>query len=82
MAYCERDRPLVVAFDDSQSRLVAMLRAQDAPRMPPDRPLPEVDIALVEAWIRDGARERPGGPPAGVEPPDAGVRDGATDGAE
>src|SRR5262249_47696008 len=38
--YCERDRVLVVAFDPSQSRLVNMLRARSAPRMPPDRPLP------------------------------------------
>src|SRR5204863_5786324 len=48
--YCERDRALLVAFDPSQSRLVNMLRARSAPRMPPDRPLPEADIALVESW--------------------------------
>ena len=77
MVYCERDRPLVVAFDYAQSRLTNMLRAQDAPRMPPDRPLPEADIALVEAWILDGAREQPGGPPAGTGAPDAGPADGA-----
>ena len=54
--YCYRDRPIVVAFDPSQSRLVNMLRARSAPRMPPDRPLAEVDIELVESWILDGAR--------------------------
>lgn len=82
--YCERDRVLVVAFDPSQSRLVNMLRARGAPRMPPDRPLPEADIALVESWILDGARQTPGGPPAGSPPPgDAGADaiDGGHDGA-
>jgi hypothetical protein len=67
--YCEHDRPLVAAFNPTQSRLVNMLRARSAPRMPPDRPLPEADIALVEAWILDGARRTPDGPPAGVAPP-------------
>ncbi|HEY7376772.1 MAG TPA: hypothetical protein VIF57_31730 [Polyangia bacterium] len=78
--YCYRDRPLVVAFDPSQSRLVNMLRARSAPRMPPDRPLPEADIALVESWILDGARQRPGGAPAGSEPQDGGATDGGADG--
>ena len=54
--FCPHARPLVVPYNPSQSRLVAMLRAQNAPRMPPDRPLPEVDIQLVERWILDGAR--------------------------
>jgi len=71
--YCYRDRPIVIAFDPSQSRLVNMLRARSAPRMPPDRPLPEVDIELVESWILDGARETPGGAPAGQTPDDGGV---------
>jgi len=85
-SYCYRDRPLVVAFDPSQSRLVNMLRARSAPRMPPDRPLPEADVALVESWILDGARERPGGPPAGSTQDDGGTdggggRDGGGGGA-
>jgi len=79
-AYCYRDRPLVDAFDPSQSRLVNMLHARSAPRMPPDRPLPEADIALVESWILDGARERPGGPPAGSQD-DGGTNGGADGGA-
>jgi hypothetical protein len=29
--------------------------ARDAPRMPPDRPLPADDIRLVERWILNGA---------------------------
>jgi hypothetical protein len=53
---CQREhRSLVVPFDPAQSRLVQMLRAQDAPRMPPDRPLPEADIRLIESWILSGA---------------------------
>ena len=53
---CEQQlRPLVTPFDPAGSRVVNMLRARDAPRMPPDRPLPEVDIELVERWILNGA---------------------------
>ena len=71
--YCVSDRPLVAAFHPDQSRMYNMLLARGAPRMPPDRPLPEADIALVEAWILDGARETPGGEPAGTAAPDAGA---------
>jgi hypothetical protein len=77
---CERSqRPLVVAYDPSSSRVVNMMRARGATRMPPDRALPEADIALFERWILDGARRTPGGPPAATDPyaPEAGV-DGAT----
>ena len=35
-----------------------MLRGQEIARMPPDQPLPDADIALIEAWILAGARER------------------------
>jgi hypothetical protein len=69
------NRPLVVAFNPAESRLVNMLRARGAPRMPPDRPLPEADIALVERWILDGARRTPDGVPArvGSAPVDASI---------
>ena len=54
---CQREhRSLVIPFDPAQSRLIQLMRARATPRMPPDRPLPEVDIRLVEAWILDGAR--------------------------
>jgi hypothetical protein len=33
-----------------------MMRARNAPRMPPDRPLDESDIRLVQTWILNGAR--------------------------
>ena len=65
---CPSARVLVVPYDPSQSRLVNMLRARGAPRMPPDRPLAEMDIRLVERWILDGAKRYPdqdaGPPPA------------------
>jgi hypothetical protein len=41
--------------DPKQSELVYLLRAQGAARMPPDFPLPEVDVQLIEAWIAAGA---------------------------
>ena len=57
---CEvMERPLVTPYDPAGSRVVNMLRARDAPRMPPDRPLPEADIELVERWILNGAFEYP-----------------------
>jgi hypothetical protein len=73
-------RGMVVAFDPDQSRLVNMLRARGAPRMPPDRPLPEKDIELVERWILDGARRTPSSPAADNEgaPPSTGPADGST----
>jgi hypothetical protein len=74
--YCERDRALLQPFNPDQSRLVNMLRARAAPRMPPDRPLAEADIQLVESWILDGARKTPGGPPAGYPNQDGGNQDG------
>lgn len=53
---CERMlRPLVTPYDPGGSRLVNMLRARNAPRMPPDRPLTEPDIHLIERWILNGA---------------------------
>jgi hypothetical protein len=58
----EKERPLVTPYDPAGSRVVNMLRARDAPRMPPDRPLPEADIELVERWILNGAFEYPNGP--------------------
>jgi hypothetical protein len=74
---CEEPlRPLVTPYDPAGSRVVNMLRARGAPRMPPDRPLTEPDIRLVERWILNGACEvgascdQPG-------PPDASAAAGA-----
>lgn len=51
------DRPLISPGNPAQSRTVNMMRARGAERMPPDRPLPEADIALVEEWIANGAKQ-------------------------
>jgi hypothetical protein len=71
---CPRQhRSLVIPFDPAQSRLVHMLRAQGAPRMPPDRPLPEADIRLIENWILSGAPRGISGIPTVVAPVDGGA---------
>lgn len=73
---CQREhRPLVTAYNPAQSRLVHMMRAQGARRMPPDRPLTEADIALIEHWILNGARKR-----GDDAPPDAAAIIDAGDG--
>ena len=74
---CRREfRPMVVPFNPDQSRVVHMLRARNAARMPPDRPLPEPDIALIERWILNGAKKT-------VDKKSAMPRDAApTDGAK
>ncbi len=48
-------RPMVSPFNPDQSRLVNMLRARGAKRMPPNRPLAEADIEIIERWILGGA---------------------------
>jgi hypothetical protein len=55
-AAAEAFRELVLAGDVQRSRLVQVLRATDDKRMPLDSPLPEADIALIEAWILGGAQ--------------------------
>jgi hypothetical protein len=46
--------PFVVA-GDLESPLLYLLRGDEVGRMPPDGPLPDADIALIEAWILAGA---------------------------
>lgn len=76
--FCQRQhRPLVTPYDPAESRVVNMLRAASAPRMPPDRPLPEADIRLVERWILNGARKSLSGTDAAPQS-DGPVRDGGT----
>jgi hypothetical protein len=73
---CEKlFRPLVTPYDPGASRLISMLRGRNAPRMPPDRPLDEADIKLVEHWILNGAKRHETDETEGPAP------DGATDGA-
>jgi hypothetical protein len=40
----------------AQSQVINQLSAQGASRMPPDFPLPNADIRLIEAWITAGAQ--------------------------
>jgi hypothetical protein len=42
--------------DPDRSKLMSLLRGKDIWRMPPDQPLPEADIVLIERWILDGAQ--------------------------
>jgi hypothetical protein len=81
---CQRgERPLVTPYDPSQSLIVHMLRAQGAARMPPDRPLPEADIELVERWILNGATWAGSSPfdaGATAPPADGGPTDGSGEG--
>jgi hypothetical protein len=51
------DRHFVIAGDPAISEMVALMRAEGSRRMPPDFALPEVDIALVERWIMNGAND-------------------------
>lgn len=69
-------RPLVTPFNPGQSRLVNVLRARGATRMPPDRPMNEADIRLIEQWILDGAKGD------GHERADAAVSDGPRNATE
>jgi hypothetical protein len=48
------DRRFVIA-GDSASALLDLLEGNERRRMPPDVPLPQVDIDLVRDWIVEGA---------------------------
>jgi hypothetical protein len=41
--------------DPARSKLMSLLRGSETWRMPPDQPLPDADIALIEQWILEGA---------------------------
>jgi hypothetical protein len=49
-------RNLVLPGNPDESRVMHMLRADGARRMPPDRPLAGADVALIEQWILNGAK--------------------------
>ena len=51
------DRHFVIPNQPDQSAVIALMHAQGSTRMPPDLPLPEVDIQLIERWISDGAND-------------------------
>jgi mono/diheme cytochrome c family protein len=49
--------PILVAGNPEGSVLVDVLRARNGKKqMPPAGPLPEAEIAAIEAWIKDGAK--------------------------
>jgi len=56
MMKVEPPRPMVLPGNPDESRVMHMLRADGARRMPPDRPLAGADIALIEQWILNGAK--------------------------
>jgi len=50
-------RHFIIPSDSADSELMYLLNAQGARRMPPDFPLPGVDIALIKAWIDGGGTQ-------------------------
>jgi hypothetical protein len=48
-------RQFVFPNNVADSELVHLIRAEGSQRMPPDFPLPEADIELIESWIMQGA---------------------------
>lgn len=57
LQYMGKPRELIQKGNPAQSHLVSMLRADGVDRMPPDRPLAEADIRLIERWILAGAQD-------------------------
>ena len=52
----EPPRNLVFPGDPERSKLMYLLRGEEVRNMPPDTPLPDVDIELIERWILQGAQ--------------------------
>ncbi len=55
LAAAKKSLKRLVGATVAQSELVEVLHADGDERMPPDSPLAEEDIALIEAWIAAGA---------------------------
>jgi cytochrome c len=47
----------VIPGDPERSQLLKLLRGDNIWRMPPDQPLPDADVLLIERWILDGAKD-------------------------
>lgn len=45
----------VVPYEPGRSKLMYLLRGEEVRQMPPDVPLPDVEIEFVERWILEGA---------------------------
>ena len=56
------NRHFVIPGKPDSSALIGLLRGQGSRRMPPDFPLPDVDIKLIEDWIMAGAMWDSSGP--------------------
>lgn len=53
----QAQRNFVAPGQPERSRLLYLLIGEEVPlQMPPDRPLPDGDIDLVERWILEGAQ--------------------------
>ena len=50
------NRHFVIPEKPESSALVGLLRGQGSRRMPPNFPLPDLDIQLIETWIEHGAK--------------------------
>jgi hypothetical protein len=50
------DTYFVFPGNSQHSPVVNLMNAVGSIRMPPDNPLPEADIRLIETWIDDGAQ--------------------------
>lgn len=48
-------RNFVSPGDPTGSKLLYLLRGEEVRNMPPDVPLPDADIDLIEQWILEGA---------------------------
>jgi hypothetical protein len=46
---------VVVPGEPERSKLLHLLRGDEVDRMPPDVPLPDAEIELIERWILEGA---------------------------
>ena len=53
----EPPRAMVLPGNPDESRVMHMLKADGARRMPPDRPLAGADVRLIESWILAGAKK-------------------------
>jgi hypothetical protein len=58
MQSTQRGQKLVVRGDPTHSRLFTIL-TDSGRAMPPDVPLPQTDIDLIQRWIADGAEGLP-----------------------
>ncbi|MCG8420476.1 MAG: hypothetical protein MJE77_21285 [Proteobacteria bacterium] len=51
----EADHNFVVPFQPEGSKLIYLLRGEEVRNMPPDVPLPDVEVEIIENWILEGA---------------------------